>query len=393
MTSLLINKGHFKTPLEIPRSKSFANRALILSALSKKSKTIQFLPSSTDVTFLIKALEAVGLKIDRHGEETTFKNSFPECETSQVESVHIGEGGTTARFFACLLMKGSLRYELILGERLKERPWTSFIKLMNDLGGKVSLVGNKLTLQGPVSLPPHLEVDCSHTTQFASGLQMAFPQSQILPYLMKTSQSYWDLTVDIIKKVSSLDTVTVPMDWSSASYPLAFAAINQEIELRGLRYDPLQADAKFLTLLRKLGAIKKEDDHGITVGLVTKKEPITIDVQDCLDLVPALSFFLAHIPGEHTLVGIENLVHKESNRLSEVRQLLTHFNRSSELVGSILKIAGSEEKINHKVPLKMPDDHRMIMAGTLFLLHHEGGEISPTEAVNKSFPGFFSLLK
>ncbi len=392
MTSLLINKGSLKSSLEIPRSKSFANRALILGAISKNSKTIHHLPTSTDVIFLVEALKQVGLDIQSQGSTVFIKNSFPECETSAPSVIDVGEGGTTARFLASLLMKGSLPYVLKLGDRLKDRPWTAFIQLMSDLGGKVSLVGNLLHLQGPVILPTHLEVDCSHTTQFASGLQLAYPATQILPYLMKTSQSYWDLTLELMKEVASQDNVNVPMDWSSASYPLAFAAINQELSLPGLAYDRFQADAKFLPLLRELGAIKEESGEGLRVRPLKKPQAIHLDVQDCLDLVPALGFFLAHIKGEHTLSGVANLVHKESDRLGEVIKLLAQFNRASEVKGDILTIVGSTEKITHKVNLTLPDDHRMVMAGTLFLLHHQGGEISPVEAVQKSYPHFFSLL-
>jgi 5-enolpyruvylshikimate-3-phosphate synthase len=34
----------------------------------------------------------------------------------------------------------------------------------------------------------------------------------------------------------------------------------------------------------------------------------------------------------------------------------------------------------------------MVMTGTLFLLHHGGGTISPSEAVCKSYPDFFNLI-
>lgn len=269
MTSLLINKGILKSTLVIPRSKSFANRALVLGAVAKTPKVIHDLPKSSDVILLVDALKAAGLEIHASGNRVEIKNSFPECETKVRPPISVGEGGTTARFLACLLMKGSLPYVLILGERLKKRPWDSFIKLMNDLGGKVSLEGNHLHVQGPVSLPSHLEVDCSLTTQFASGLQLAYPEVEIEPYLMKSSQSYWDLTIELIKEMRLSNESVVPMDWSSASYPLAFAALNQNISFPGLNFDKFQADAKFLHLLRLLGAVKKESKEGLEIGSPT----------------------------------------------------------------------------------------------------------------------------
>jgi 5-enolpyruvylshikimate-3-phosphate synthase len=44
------------------------------------------------------------------------------------------------------------------------------------------------------------------------------------------------------------------------------------------------------------------------------------------------------------------------------------------------------------VDLDLPDDHRMVMTGTLFLLYHNGGTIRPAEAVNKSYPSFFEII-
>jgi 5-enolpyruvylshikimate-3-phosphate synthase len=43
--------------------------------------------------------------------------------------------------------------------------------------------------------------------------------------------------------------------------------------------------------------------------------------------------------------------------------------------------------------LELPDDHRMIMSAALFLRFHQGGSVSPAEAVEKSYPEFFSLIK
>lgn len=391
MTSLLINKGCFKSPLTLPRSKSYANRALILGSLSPAFKTIHELPAASDVTLLLKALRQIGLVIESDKTSIVIKNSFPQCE-GQAQSILTGEGGTTARFLSCLLLRGTKPYELILGDRLKNRPWASFVKLIHELGGRAKLEGAKLSLQGPVTLPSILEVDCSETTQFASGLQMVFPETTIRPVGLKSSESYWNLTRNIIHDFQQNDANTVPIDWSSASYPLAFGALKQEIDLPNLVDDPFQADAKFLQILKQFGSISQESSAGLTVGKFQKIVEVKFDVTDCLDLVPALAFFLAHIPGRHVLSGVGNLVHKESDRLSEVRNLLAKFNRQTELNGENLHITGSSEIIKNPVSLQFPDDHRMVMAGSLFLMLHSGGHISPREAVIKSFPHFFDQV-
>ncbi len=392
MKSLKFKPGLFPSLIKIPGSKSYANRALILAALKKSKFAIHDLPESTDVAFLVDCLRQIGPRIHFEGRTCIVEGSFPESELKGCR-VEVGEGGTTARFLATLLLRGKASYTLILGDRLKARPWDEFIELVRKFGGKAHLQGNELTIQGPVTLPDVLHVDCSRTTQFASGLQLAFSDQnvKVVPVGMDSSESYWKMTQEMIAKISGPDSYSVPLDWSSASYPLAFGALHQEIFFSDLFEDSFQADSKFLHVLTSLGAVTKTND-GLKIHPLTNPHSVSMDVHDCLDLVPALSFLLAHIPGQHELWGIENLAHKESHRLKEILNLLKSFERECSVADNALKITGSDKEIQHEKNLKMPDDHRMVMTGTLFLLHHSGGEISPADAVAKSYPRFFELL-
>ena len=391
MKSLKLNPGKFLSTIQLPGSKSYANRVLILGALKPGKFTIHDLPESTDVTILADCLRQIGLKIKFSGTTCEIEGSFPECEIKAPE-ITVGEGGSTARFLASLLMKGQQPYTLLLGERLKERPWQEFIDLVNHNGGKATLAGNKLTIQGPVTLPSKLEVDCARTTQFASGVQLAFETTDVKPVNMSSSESYWKMTTFLQQMINDSDIFCVPLDWSSASYPLAFGALNQEIFFPGLSFDQFQADAKFFNLLDSLGMIKVSQ-KGLSVIPKKMARDLSVDVSDALDLVPALAFFLAHIEGSHKLTGIANLQHKESDRLAEVLKLLKEFERTASTDGKTLVIEGKTQIITVKKDLVFPDDHRMVMAGSLFLLHHGGGSVSPSEAVAKSFPRFFDLLE
>jgi 3-phosphoshikimate 1-carboxyvinyltransferase len=390
MQSLSVKKGFLKDVIHLPSSKSYANRALILASLQKKPVTLSQMPAASDVTILIRCLKDIGVSITTEGDKVTVHNSFPECETTNKE-VTVGEGGTTGRFLAALLLLGTKTYTLNLGERLKQRPWQEFIDQVNALGASATLSEDKLILKGPIHFPESLKVDCSKTTQFATAFQLIAPASvKIVPVNMQTSQSYWRMTEKLIQELKS-DFYAVPLDWSSASYPLAFAALKQRILFPGLVLDEFQADSKFLGILKQFGSVT-ESRSGIEISPFKKTMDVNFDVSDALDLVPALSFFLSHIEGQHTLTGIENLVHKESDRLNEVIKLLAQFNRKSWVEKGNLHIVGTTEIVNQKVDLKLPDDHRMVMTGTLFLLLHGGGSVTPSEAVNKSYPDFFETI-
>lgn len=387
-----IKPGLLPSTIHIPSSKSYANRALILAALKSSSVKLTNLSKATDVTFLIEGLKQVGLDIECSHHSIEIKNHFPACEKND-HVVEVGEGGTTARFLACLLATGSKKYTLILGTRLKERPWNEFIDLIHSLGGSAELQEEKLIIQGPIEIPSELEVDCSKTTQFASGFQLvaAFTKNKIIPLNMTSSESYWQMSHWMIQELAHKNEFSIPLDWSSASYPLAFAALKQEIHFPGLHFDPYQADAFFYKMLNDVGAVT-ELERGITVHPVQVKKTFLLDVSLCLDLVPTLAFFLSHIEGEHVLSGVDNLIHKESNRLEEVMRLLREVNVQVCYENKKIFILG---KSNLQVDLKdfvMPDDHRMVMAASLFLRSHSGGTISPADAVRKSYPSFFSLM-
>ena len=394
MKSLSINSSDkLLSTINLPPSKSYANRALIIAALNKKSNTLFNLPEASDVTNLLNCFKGIGLETKSVRGGLQIINSFPSCEGDGAD-LDVGDGGTTARFLAAMLLLGKKTYTLKLGKRLKDRPWSHFISLVKLLGAKAELVDSFLKLQGPLKFPPNLEVDCSETTQFATAFQLIFfdKEVKVSPLNLKSSISYWNMTEEVIREMNANDHYHIPMDWSSASYPLAFGALNQTIEFPGLKSDEFQADCKFLDILESYEAISYKADGSVVVKPARKSGPLSFDVSDALDLVPSLSFFLAHIPGIHELKGIKNLHFKESDRLKEVIHLLKIFGRSSTSKDTSLIIEGHEKKITDKINLIMPDDHRMVMTGTLFLLHHNGGSIEPTQAVEKSYPEFFTII-
>jgi 3-phosphoshikimate 1-carboxyvinyltransferase len=152
MQTLKVNKKSLLPVINIPTSKSYANRGLILASLSEKEVVLENLPPAEDVVHLKNALMKVGLKIESDKNKVTVKNSFPECETGDVE-LEVGEGGTTARFLACMLLLGKKTYRLKLGKRLAQRPWQDFVKVATTHGANVELSESVLTIKGPMRFP------------------------------------------------------------------------------------------------------------------------------------------------------------------------------------------------------------------------------------------------
>ncbi len=104
-----------------------------------------------------------------------------------------------------------------------------------------------------------------------------------------------------------------------------------------------------------------------------------------------LAVLCAFAEGVSTLLGAEQLIYKESNRIQKTYELLCLMGFKCELHAGGLTIYG---KSSSQPPSKLckfnPDhDHRMAMAAALFKLKSYNIEIEHPEVVNKSYPDFW----
>jgi 3-phosphoshikimate 1-carboxyvinyltransferase len=379
--------------LNLPTSKSYANRYLILAARNPADVLIKDLPSSDDVYYLIEALKKIGLIITGTT-DLVVKGSFPDCE-QQGQNIAIeidaGEGGTTSRFLCALLSLGNQVYKIKMKGLLPERPWQEFIDYFTQSGVKISLEKNELSIQGPIDLSKALkQIDSSRSSQFASALALAFSHTphNIEPIRLSTSEKYWKMTQACLKE---LGTLNVAKDWSGASYPLALAVVlNQKVFFKNLIPDALQADSFLYDWLISRKAVKTAKD-GIVSCELNDRTPFEIDLSHCLDLAPTMAYIASVLEGESILRNLSGLRFKESDRLFQIIQILEQFEAQYSLEGDDLHIIGGNiKKMSRNITTE--PDHRMVMSASLFLATYGGGTIKHEECVSKSFKNFFELL-
>lgn len=394
--TLRIEPGAFRSTVTIPRSKSHANRYLILAARSKNAVTITHLPLSDDVQHLLACLKKIGLRVTHQNDTATIEGSFPQCEVVSSETMHLdaGEGGTTARFLAALLASGKRRYALHTRGRLSQRPWRELTDALRYADAHVTWQDQTLTIQGPVSVSKiPVTISAALTTQFASALQLAFHEDgyRANPVNLISSGPYWEMTKAACQEVAS-SALVVPLDWSSAAYPLVFAAVTgQTISIPGLVPDA-QADAMLFHLLAQRGAAT-QTGAGVTGEGLKDASPIDVSVAPCPDLAVALAYLCASLNGVSVLRDVSVLRQKESDRLEAIAELLKQFEVDCEYSneGDVLRITGRNISVKER-GVTVPSDHRLVMVGALFLMSFGGGTISHPEAVAKSFPEFFDQL-
>ena len=392
--TLKIEPGPIASSFNLPASKSHANRYLILAARRGGNARVTGLPVSDDVVFLLNALKKVGLAITGES-DLCFHNSFPACEKEATPlELDVGEGGTTARFLAALLAGGKRPYTLRMSGRLAQRPWEELTEALKSAGAQVSWQASALSIQGPVDITKlPRTISAARSTQFASALLLAFAIEgyELSPVEMTTSKPYWDMTLECIQQSLS-GQMSVPLDWSSAAYPMVFAAARGSgIKLPGLKPDA-QADRALFDLLVSRGAASAEN-QGVVVAKLRDRTAFHFEAHQCPDLIPALAFLAAHLDGVSTIVGAAALRHKESDRLVAILSLLEQcgVQASYEEGGDALRISGGVKLEQDE--LSVPADHRLVMTAALFLRAHKRGRLPHPEAVRKSFPDFFDLFK
>lgn len=384
----------FNKTVTVPPSKSYANRALVLGATTGEGFTIDNLPRSTDVISLISLLAKIGLRFEEKEDRIKFLNRFPDCEEDGGTLELLGgDGGTTNRFILPLLSRGKRCYQIKLTERMSERPMYPVIDFLKRSGVEVSKDKNVIQIKGPLKLSGNVEVDGAISSQFASGILLAFSDLDVSVTArdLRGSKRYFEMTKDLVKRCRNGEkNFWIPPDWSSASYPMALAAVTGSTRIVKIgQPDNNQADSDFAHILKKIGANVTYDGEDL---MVSKKEihPINLDCYDFPDLVPALCFVLSYADGDSVLTGLESLRHKESDRIKEILKIFDLFKVNSFFDGS-LKIKGGGRSLA-SVTYDAPADHRMIMLSYLFMRASGGGTIINVEHIGKSFPGFFQMM-
>ena len=119
-------------------------------------------------------------------------------------------------------------------------------------------------------------------------------------------------------------------------------------------------------------------------------ENAEIDLKDCPDLAPILFSYAAYKNGGR-FTNTRRLRVKESDRANVMAEELKKFGANVKVYENSVEIEKTQLK-PPIVPLCGHNDHRIVMALSV-LAAVFGAEIDGAEAVNKSYPDFFRVIK
>ena len=161
-------------------------------------------------------------------------------------------------------------------------------------------------------------------------------------------------------------------DYSNAAFFDALTLLGGNVEVDGLEKNSLQGDQIYREYFARL-----------------QKGFAELDLSDCPDLGPLLMAVAAALHGGR-FTGTRRLAFKESDRGAAMQQELGRMHARADLSeNEILVYPGISRP---QEVLDGHNDHRIVMALSV-LLSMTGGSLRGAEAVAKSLPDFFTMLK
>lgn len=394
MGVIRINKSIGSGIISAPPSKSYAHRLLIASLLSKEDCSVKNIAMSNDIIATLNCVKALGKKVEIKEDCIVLKNV--DCVLNDELEFDCLESGSTLRFFIPIALLSKKKLIFKGSKRLIERGIGVYEEIFKKQNIKFIKESDRFIIDG-VLKSDDFYMNTNVSSQFISGLLFALPllenDSKIIITSNIESKNYIDITIDVLKQAGVIidfdetdniiyikgnqeykqNDYTVEGDYSNSAFLEAFNYFGSDIKVEGLNELSYQGDKVYKKYFEELN-----------------KENCVIDIKNCIDLGPILFCFSAMKYGA-TFINTQRLKIKESDRVNDLKEELNKF--GVEVIDK-----GNEVIVNNKnlhkadVILNGKNDHRIVMALSV-MLSVFGGEIEGYEAVSKSYPNFFDVLK
>lgn len=377
-----------------PPSKSFAHRYLIGSVLSRGKCVIKNIADSDDISATLSCIEQLGGSVTKDGNTVTV---IPTNE-KQIENAVFDckESGSTLRFFIpVVLATGAKNCTFSGSERLLARGIKEYEKLFENSDVIIKSDEKSIEVNGTLSAGNYEisgEVSSQYTTGMLFALSVLDGKSTLKITGNAESRAYVDMTIKVLKDFGadiaepeknffeingkgrlSPGEFTVEGDWSNAAFLIALSRLLGTISVSGLNENSVQGD--------RFSSVAFDALDG---------ENAEIDLKDCPDLAPILFAYAAYKNGGK-FINTRRLRVKESDRANVMAEELKKFGANVKVYENSVEIEKTQLK-PPIVPLCGHNDHRIVMALSV-LAAVLGAEIDGAEAVNKSYPDFFRVIK
>ena len=409
-----------------PASKSSMQRACAAALLHVGQTIISNPGHSNDDLAALDVIQKLGAQVE-------INNAINDNGATIVESIKViskgvhpvgpemncGESGLGIRMFTPIAALSSEPITINGKGSLVNRPMHFFDEIFPALGVTINSQNGFLPIQiqGPLKAPATITVDGSLSSQFLTGLLMAYAASDVEGAVIKVldlkSKPYIDLTLAVLnafgwnvshtnyeqfeflphEPLKEVIEYTVEGDWSGAAFLLVAGAIAGPIKVKGLQMESTQADKAVVLALQNANVSIALEEDGILIGSEdgAALRAFDFDATDCPDLFPPLVALAAVCMGVSEISGVSRLAHKESDRGLTLQTEFAKLGIQIDLEGDVMKIHGGGEIKGATVFSQ--HDHRIAMSCGVAALKANGPVvITEAEAINKSYTNFFDHL-
>ena len=407
-----VQRSHLSGEVFAPPSKSYTHRAILITSLGPGGSIKRPLLSA-DTRATISASQAFGAEIDID-EDVKIKGVADRPRTPE-DVIDVLNSGTTLRF--CSAVAALTEGAVLTGDAsIRSRPNGPLLSSLSDLGAQAFSIRNNgkapLVVRGRIK-GGTARLDGSVSSQFLSALLISAPlaeeETRIVIQGELKSRPYAEMTLDMLAEAGiriepgeqeflvpgnqsfGLKGYTIPGDFSSASYPMAAAAVTgSEVTVKGV-LPSRQGDSAIIDILRRMGAeVSWDREKGDLRVRGGELQAVDVDAGRTPDLVPTIAVLGALAKGKTTVFNAEHVRHKETDRLHAMAVELSRMGADIKERPDGLEITGG---VLHGAKVHGHHDHRIVMALAVAGLVAGDTEIDTAESVDVSYPGFFAQMK
>ena len=387
--------------LELPGSKSVANRALIAAALSGRRTRIEGATPCDDVRHLVHGLAALGFESEFEDEARGRVSVGPRAvRAASSAELFCGNAGTALRFLVSVAALTPGEWRIDGDEHMRRRPIEPLVAAWRALGVEIEATRGcpPLCVRGGTSRGGHVALDASISSQYLSSLLLVGAQLErgleIEFGADLSSVEYARMTVQVAREFgvrvelgergarvqpgarSECEHYHVPGDWSAMGTWSCLAELTDST-LTGSN------------LSRASGQADEQLEDGIRHlrGLGARE----LNVSPFPDQFMNLAVLAARRPERTRLVGAANLRVKECDRIAVTARELRRIGVRVRELADGLEIEGA--RALRPARIDPEGDHRIAMAFALAGLLSPGIEIEDADCVAKSYPDFWRDLE
>ena len=423
--SIISEPSSLKGQIKIPGDKSVSHRALICGALASSPTKISNLQRSEDVLNTFKVIKNLGIDTEQKDLTIRLYGKGLRGLSKPSNELYFGNSGTGIR-----LMTGALsgqNFDSILqgDSSLTKRPMKRISEPLEKMGASINLsseftppieiIGNKNLSAISYDMPiPSAQVKSAilFAALFSEGktkvreslvsrnhTEFMFQQFGIN---LKTVNS--EITLSGQEEFEGKE-VNVPGDFSSAAFMIVGALITpdssiliKDVGLNSTRIallevlNSMEADIK-IENIRKFGSEEVGDLRVSSSQLKPCKVGASL-IPNLIDELPILFIASLFAMGDSEFFGIEELRHKESDRLLAMQSGLKNIEIETIYNSGKLTIEGKgSDYLIDSGTVDSFEDHRIAMAFIIAGLRSKKNlVVKNTNCIKTSFPEFSYLL-